>query len=197
MTIQEREAAAMMIWNHEKGTAAAIIIISWSCKVCQPWYNLYNDHINQHSQIYFALLLYSYAAHLRKGSYRSLPLSRLNTNYNLSLSSTAYDAPIADEDDEIEDFYRVPLRTPQSPSSITNFVDLSTVPGRPRKSRGLEGPGRTLLSKGNGQLENRDLEMGDPVLFDEVEILRANSKLVTEESAGASDGRQSNSGARN
>lgn len=33
MSEQERQDAAMMIWNQEKGTAAAVIIISWLSKV--------------------------------------------------------------------------------------------------------------------------------------------------------------------
>jgi hypothetical protein len=33
LTEQQREAAAMAIWNHEKGTAAAVIAISWLFKV--------------------------------------------------------------------------------------------------------------------------------------------------------------------
>jgi len=175
MTDEEREAAAMMIWNHEKGTAAAVIIISWLFK------------------IYFALLLYSYATHLRKGSYRSLPLSRPNPNNNLSLPST-YDPSLADEDEEIEDFYRVPLRTPQPASSITSFADLSTIPGRPRKSR---GPGKSLLGKGNGQMTNGDVEMGEELLFDETELSSANSRRGTEDNASISDGRRSHSGVRN
>lgn len=34
LTPEERELAAMEIWNQEKGTAAAVIIISWLSKVC-------------------------------------------------------------------------------------------------------------------------------------------------------------------
>lgn len=33
MTDQERTAAANMIWNKEKGTAAGIIVLSWLAKV--------------------------------------------------------------------------------------------------------------------------------------------------------------------
>jgi hypothetical protein len=99
---------------------------------------------------------------------------------------------MADEDEEIEDFYRVPLRTPQSAISVTSFADLS-VPGRSRKSKGL-GPGRSLLSQDNGQ----DLEIGEEVLFDETELSRANSRRGAEERASpsVSDGRRSNSGVR-
>lgn len=38
LTVEQRAAAAMEIWNHEKGTAAAIIIISWISKVCIAYY---------------------------------------------------------------------------------------------------------------------------------------------------------------
>ena len=34
MTEEERIEAAHMMWNHEKGTAAGIIILSWFVKVC-------------------------------------------------------------------------------------------------------------------------------------------------------------------
>jgi hypothetical protein len=34
MTDEEREQAAMTIWNKEKGTAAAVIIAGWCMKVC-------------------------------------------------------------------------------------------------------------------------------------------------------------------
>ena len=30
----DRKLAAMTIWNHEKGLAAAVIIISWMFRVC-------------------------------------------------------------------------------------------------------------------------------------------------------------------
>jgi len=33
ITETEREAAAMAIWNHEKGTAATVIVVSWLFKV--------------------------------------------------------------------------------------------------------------------------------------------------------------------
>ncbi|KAI0047856.1 DUF1753-domain-containing protein, partial [Auriscalpium vulgare] len=58
MSDAERAAAAEQIWGQEKGLALTIIILGWL------------------SKIYFALLLYSYAHHLRRGTYRSLPLSR-------------------------------------------------------------------------------------------------------------------------
>jgi len=89
--------------------------------------------------------MYSYAIHLRKGSYRSLPFSRaVHTTH--STSHTTYDA-LPPEDDDIEDFYRIPLRSPFSwnnrPGSSGNqsapatFPDFVSPPGRqPRKKGG-------------------------------------------------------------
>jgi hypothetical protein len=104
--------------------------------------------------------MYSYATHLRKGSYRSLPLSRSAAGSNPSFPSPsaingAYESALGlmDEDEEIEDFYRVPLGTPNSKSahyhhrrsssrthkpngSISSFTDFMSAPGRPRKAGG-------------------------------------------------------------
>jgi len=132
----ERQVAAMEIWQREKGSAAFVIIFAWFIR------------------LYFVLLMYSYAFHLRKGSYRTLPLSR-SASAVLPLSSTAnvpYDNPLGfmDEDEEIEDFYRVPLGVPspkatqyhhrrcahKANSSISSFTDFVSAPGRSRKPSG-------------------------------------------------------------
>jgi len=62
MSEAERTAAAERVWRAEKAQAMIIIILGWVIK------------------FYFAALLYSFAHHLRRGSYRSLPLSRTNAN---------------------------------------------------------------------------------------------------------------------
>ncbi|KAJ6544726.1 Inositolphosphorylceramide synthase subunit Kei1-domain-containing protein [Mycena sp. CBHHK59/15] len=91
LTSEQRAAAALQIWNREKRMAFIVITLAWL------------------SKIYFSLLLYSYATHLRKGSYRAL-------------ARTAPPAPVQtmalpdDEDEDIEDFYRVPLRPPPTPN---------------------------------------------------------------------------------
>ncbi|KAF8637588.1 hypothetical protein AX17_002657 [Amanita inopinata Kibby_2008] len=176
----QREAAAMAIWGKEKGTAAFIIVVSWLFR------------------FYLVLLVYSYATHLRKGSYRSLPLSRpavmaasaplssgLNGTYDSALG-------IPDEDEELEDFYRVPLRasTAKSPAaqqqhhqsssrphkangSVSSFTDFVSAPGRARKANGhgrhnsrqhrrVRSSSRNASVTGDGAIE-RD------VLFDEEE----------------------------
>ncbi|PPQ62881.1 hypothetical protein CVT24_006278 [Panaeolus cyanescens] len=167
LTDVQRKEAAMTIWNHEKGLAATVIIVSWL------------------SKIYFALLLYSYAVHLRKGSYRSLPLSRSTFTSNAA-SHAAYDALVGGEDEEVEDFYHVPLRTPpasghrrtgsRTNGSTGSFADFVSAPGRPQRKKGF---GSMSLAKDKG--------IEEEVVFDEDEMTyaastssRAHSKLGTD-----------------
>ncbi|BGP33293.1 hypothetical protein JCM10296v2_005087 [Rhodotorula toruloides] len=56
-----RTAAAMTVWKSERGFSAAVLVIGWLLK------------------IYFILVLYSFALHLRRGTYASLPKSSHNT----------------------------------------------------------------------------------------------------------------------
>lgn len=185
ITPEEREAAAMEIWNHEKGMAAMIIVLGWLCK------------------IYFAFLLYSYASHLRKGSYRSLPLSRAGYAALSSSNSNNYDNSLGlqDEDEGIEDFYRVPVRTPPAHlsghrrgtshnNSITSFADFVSAPGRnARKSKTYGGS----LSGVHAGLPRDGYGIEEEVLFDEDDMMtyaassssRAHSKLGTESSSTA------------
>ncbi|KAF9480509.1 DUF1753-domain-containing protein [Pholiota conissans] len=176
LTPEQRKAAAMAIWNHEKGLALAVIIVAWVFK------------------IYFALLVYSYAMHLRKGSYRSLPLSRSVFVSSTVAAHNAYDALANEEDEEIEDFYRVPLRTPpasghrrgnsQNNSSITSFADFVSAPGRTPRKKGF---GSMSLPR------DRDIEEED-VLFDEDDATyaastssRSHSKVGTDSSTTAAN----------
>jgi len=69
MSEAERTAAALRVWRSEKAQALTIIILGWIIK------------------FYFAALLYSFAHHLRRGTYRSLPLSRSNL-YGTSFGAT-------------------------------------------------------------------------------------------------------------
>ncbi|THH18045.1 hypothetical protein EW146_g2865 [Bondarzewia mesenterica] len=98
VTEAERIIAAEDIWGREKGVAATIIILGWL------------------SKFYLAALLYSFAHHLRRGTYRSLPLSRSTV-----LSSLAYTAARPEPDDdsfdeETDAFY--------SPASATTPLPL-------------------------------------------------------------------------
>lgn len=202
LTDEQRKEAAMAIWNHEKGLAAAVITVSWLFKVSPGGRSSSLMHISCHPQIYFALLIYSYAVHLRKGSYRSLPLSRSAYAFSNAASHAAYDALADAEDEEIEDFYRVPLRTPPASGhrrggssnnngSITNFADFVSAPGRtPRKS------------KFGSVSVPRDKGIEEEVIFDEDELTyaastssRAHSKLGTDSSTtAASDEERGTSG---
>lgn len=140
--------------------------------------------------------MYSYATHLRKGSYRSLPLSRSAAGSNPSFPSPsaingAYESALGlmDEDEEIEDFYRVPLGTPNSKSahyhhrrsssrthkpsgSISSFTDFMSAPGRPRKAG---GHGRhntrhqTHTRSSSRSVGGITKDTDDEVLFDEEE----------------------------
>ncbi|GAA5905708.1 hypothetical protein JCM8208_000871 [Rhodotorula glutinis] len=57
----ERTQAAMGVWTSERGFSGAVLLIGWLLK------------------IYFILVLYSFALHLRRGTYSSLPHSSHNT----------------------------------------------------------------------------------------------------------------------
>ncbi|KAF8661378.1 hypothetical protein AX16_001471 [Volvariella volvacea WC 439] len=162
LTPEEREAAAMAIWNHEKGTAAAVIVIAWFFK------------------IYLSLLLYSYATHLRKGSYRSLAYSRPAVA-TPSSSHHIYDTALGlpEDDEDVVDFYRVPLRSNHKPNnSVSSFADFVSAPGR---SRRLRGSSLNYPPKANVIPE-------DEVHFDEDESTyagssRGHSKMSTDDSA--------------
>jgi len=160
--------------------AAAVIIVSWIFK------------------IYFALLLYSYAMHLRQGSYRSLPLSRSAHTSTHPTSHTAYDALADEEDEEIEDFYRVPLRSPSSSNhrrgtsgniSISSFADFVSAPGRmPRK----KNFGSISSTRDRGIDEEDILFDDDEVTYAASSSSHTHSKLGTDGSTIASDEERGN-----
>ncbi|KAL5492447.1 hypothetical protein ACEPAI_3894 [Sanghuangporus weigelae] len=194
MTDEERTAAAMRIWNKEKGLAATVLIFGWCAKV------------------YFALLIYSYAIHLRKGSYRSLPCTT-DSAYSqyASLNSSARGAHfpetvLGDEDEDLSDgFYHMPLASashaasrtpiPQTGSSIGSFADFVSAPGRGRRFRpqgnavvaGLGATGKTNPVE-------KDVDFTEEVLFDSDEL--AHSKFGTEESTSVSSHDEEVSGRR-
>lgn len=105
----QRVEAARAIWAREQGTAFAVILLSWF------------------SKIYLALLIYSYAMHLRKGTYRALART---VPPQRPVGAAAADGAVLPEDDDedVEDFYRVPLRTPPAPNSNAHLrtASLST-----------------------------------------------------------------------
>lgn len=154
----------MIIWNAEKGLATAMIVMGWVLKVRITARALSLARaltiLMMTPQIYFAALLYSYAIHLRKGSYRSLPHSR-SYSPNGTANGGAYSTSALpdDDDDDVEDFYRLPVRTPTSAqhpppqngtarsghtptSSASSFTDFVSAPGRARRGK----PGRSNLN---------------------------------------------------
>lgn len=58
LTPEMRKMSAERVWKEEKDFSAVVLGLGWLVK------------------IYFALVLYSYALHLRHGTYRTLPLSK-------------------------------------------------------------------------------------------------------------------------
>ncbi|EKM50494.1 uncharacterized protein PHACADRAFT_263813 [Phanerochaete carnosa HHB-10118-sp] len=148
MTDAERAAAAGVLWNEEKGLAATVIILGWL------------------SKFYFALLIYSYAAHLRKGSYRTLPRSRPTSSPYAGLTT------LPDEEEDAEDFYLLPVRGPPPTSahahtpSGSSFADFVSAPGRARRgNKSARKP--SALNPANSKGADDEL---DEVLFDEDEL---------------------------
>ncbi|CAL1715245.1 unnamed protein product [Somion occarium] len=179
MSEEERVYAAMRMWDHEKGMATTVIVLGWIAK------------------IYFALLLYSYASHLRKGSYRSLPYTRqpLPSHYQPIHPTTA----LPDEEEEVDDFYRLPVRAPAPPpltpsgssharsgsnggSSIGSFADFVSAPGR--GSRRVPNVRKSNLNPANSKTTD-GLEV-DEVLFDEDEGASILGTITASRSASGS-----------
>ena len=107
-----------------------------------------------------------------------------------------------DDDEEIGDFYRVPLRTPQSGSgngagprgSVGSFADFVSAPGRPRRSKSAKGPSLNKISNAvNGRAGGSQIGEG-AMLFDEDEMARQEelsdrSSVKDEERALVNEGR--------
>lgn len=74
-----RVALAEGIWTEEKVYAGWALIFGWLLKVCQPQLSrLLPGQVVPcliWAQVYFILILYSYAAHLRSSTYHALPLT--------------------------------------------------------------------------------------------------------------------------
>ncbi|KAG8714771.1 hypothetical protein FRC11_007182 [Ceratobasidium sp. 423] len=120
MTHEQRVAAAQLIWNKEKGLAAAVLIAGWI------------------SKIYFAMLIYSYAIHLRQGSYRTLPMTAALANSISNHGDNALMESDLESDGEVEGsaLYRMPVRTPRTGDS---FAEFTNAPSRGRKPGALRG----------------------------------------------------------
>lgn len=150
MTDEERKQAAQLIWNQEKGLAATVLIIGWLLKVgpmLSPSlsHKLACSYAVLFPQIYFAVLLYSYAVHLRKGTYRSLPLSNPTPDPSAApfLSTSALADPaeeyeLGDEERNYEQQARLPPT--RRPNGSTRFPSASA-----RIMHDLEAPMESVL----------------------------------------------------
>ncbi|KAF7306298.1 hypothetical protein MIND_00420800 [Mycena indigotica] len=161
LTDAQRIEAAQAIWAREQGTAFTVILVSWL------------------SKIYLALLIYSYAIHLRKGSYRSLARTVVPSR-SVAMSTENSVLP-EDDDEEVIDMYRVPL--PPTPTRNTSSLD-----GQKRF-----GQSRSALSKPPPPPPPAEDEE-DEVLFDDEypyassgTTSKATSKRGTESSSTSSD----------
>jgi len=74
-----RKQAAQAIWKEERGFATAILVLVWLTK------------------LYFIFVVYSFALHLRRGTYTTLPLSRppstISTSSRLRTLSRSLNSP--------------------------------------------------------------------------------------------------------
>lgn len=80
------------LWEKEEGFAMMVLFASWLIKVSS--YRL-SSRIGAHrgsriAQLYFILVLYSYAAHLRSNTYHALPLSSSSSNPNRQSAKDQY-----------------------------------------------------------------------------------------------------------
>lgn len=83
MDDEGRAAAAALVWGNEKPTAVLVLLACWLMKVSDHSGSLRSfdrrTPLTSRSplclQVYFALILYSFAAHLRHNTYRALPLT--------------------------------------------------------------------------------------------------------------------------
>ncbi|QRV88768.1 inositol phosphorylceramide synthase subunit Kei1 [Ceratobasidium sp. AG-Ba] len=151
---EDRVKAAQLIWNQEKGLAAMVLIAGWL------------------SKLYFSALIYSYALHLRQGSYRGLPMTATLASSSVGANgdNVLMESDL-ESDGEAEGssaLYRMPVRTPRTGDSFAEFAP----PSRGRKA----GVTRSKLAESS--------EAHDEVLWDEEEeragASAMSSKMETE-----------------
>jgi len=125
--------AATLLWHEEKGVAAAVIVLFWLAK------------------IYFAVLLYSYATHLRQGTFNSIRNWRPH-----STVPVGYDPAFMEEEDDNEEFYMSSLGPHHPNGTPSHLPDFPTAP--PRNGRHSTKQSRNSLAnitipvQGNGEV---------------------------------------------
>jgi len=99
-----------------------------------------------------------------------------------------------EDEEEIEDFYRIPLRTPNTGNSISSFTDFVNAPPRRSRHNKASSLNQTVFAKPNGKANGNASGSGhlgdeeEEVLFDEDEVSfasssRGHSKMGTDESS--------------
>jgi hypothetical protein len=82
------------LWEKEEGFALMVLFASWLIKVSSRRYCSRAITVTQSKtgfrQIYFILVLYSYAAHLRSNTYHALPLSSSSSDPNRQSAKDQY-----------------------------------------------------------------------------------------------------------
>ncbi|KAG8996650.1 hypothetical protein FRB94_008147 [Tulasnella sp. JGI-2019a] len=146
LTPEELKAAVQQVWNKEKGSAATIMILGWLVK------------------FYFAALIYSYAIHLRKGTYRSLPLTHAvsHSNRTGAANDTAYHPLYENELDAHQDLEADGMwdvRTPMDSHGDIDF-DADEWDGPQRmtdieRGRRARGVGQVLGMGVHGELQQQ------------------------------------------
>ncbi|KIK93699.1 hypothetical protein PAXRUDRAFT_828712 [Paxillus rubicundulus Ve08.2h10] len=133
ITDAQLAAAADILWHEEKGAAGMVIVVSWL------------------SKIFFALLLYSYAHHLRKGTFNSIRNWRLHTS-----APAGYETAFMEEEDDNEEFYMSTLRTHHLNGTSSHLPDFASALAR--NERHSSNQSRSSLGKitiplqGNGEV---------------------------------------------
>ena len=99
-----------------------------------------------------------------------------------------YDSTLADEEEEeTENFYRVPTRSSRAGGSVASLTDFVHAPGRPRRPTAAGRFTKSMLGKDNGYVNGNHAEEVDEVLFDDDELSsRGHSKFGTEETTSSS-----------
>jgi len=141
MTDAERAIAAHSIWDQEKSTAAGVLAATWLIK----WY--------------FAAIIFSYAIHLRNGSYRTLPATQI------PLTSLPHpDTSLIDEEDEDDEFldrqeytlskvHSPKMHTPRTPHSPRSASSVGSSRGGGRRMNGDPYSGRSPNGEAHGDPE--------------------------------------------
>lgn len=139
MTDEQRYAAAQSIWQREKGTSAAVLAVGWLIKVIAFSICARTPQTNiSCPKWYFAAVLYSYAFHLQRGTYRSLPLTITASQRGGEDYVPLFENELGDTNDDGEG--RLPAQSSRDIDFDADFDDLDGEDLERGRVRG-RGPG--------------------------------------------------------